>query len=141
MAGGFTMHMPLEDKMYRSKKGMEDEIVTLLGGRVAESIIIGDISTGASNDLERSTETARKMVTKYGMSETLGPVVFGASDAKSGACGSVCDLFSMDFNHHPTVEKGVREEEAAALLSDFFQQLRVTLRSRPKWKKKVDTEL
>ena len=62
-------------------------------------------------------------------------VVFGASDAKCGACGSVCDLFSMVFNHHPQVEKGVREEEAAALLSEFFQQLRVTLRSRPKWKR------
>ena len=62
-------------------------------------------------------------------------VVFGASDAKCGACGSVCDLFSMDFNHRPEVEKGVREEEAAALLSEFFRQLRVTLRSRPKWKR------
>ena len=62
-------------------------------------------------------------------------VVFGASDEKCGACGSVCDLFSMDFNHHPVVEKGVREEESAALLSDFFQQLRVTLRNRPKWKR------
>lgn len=63
-------------------------------------------------------------------------VVYGASDAKNGACGSVCDLFSMDFNHHPTVEKGVREEECAALLSEFFAKLRVTLRSRPKWKPK-----
>ena len=62
-------------------------------------------------------------------------VVFGASDAKCGACGSVCDLFSMDFNHHPTVEKGLRETEAALLLTEFFQNLRVTLRSRPKWKK------
>lgn len=63
-------------------------------------------------------------------------VVYGASDAKNGACGSVCDLFSMDFNHHPTVEKGVREDECAALLSEFFAKLRVTLRSRPKWKPK-----
>lgn len=62
-------------------------------------------------------------------------VVFGASDAKCGACGSVCDIFSMDFNHHPQVEKGIREEESSALLSEFFQQLRVELRSRPKWKK------
>ena len=62
-------------------------------------------------------------------------VVFGASDAKCGACGSVCDLFSMDFNHHPQVEKGVREEETAALLTEFFQNLRIELRSRPKWKK------
>ena len=62
-------------------------------------------------------------------------VVFGASDAKCGACGSVCDLFSMEFNHHPKVEKGIREEEAAALMTEFFQNLRVTLRSRPKWKR------
>lgn len=62
-------------------------------------------------------------------------VVFGASDEKYGACGSVCDLFSMDFNHHPRVERGVREEESAALLRNFFQELRVTLRTRPKWKK------
>lgn len=62
-------------------------------------------------------------------------VVFGASDDKCGACGSVCDLFSMNFNHHPTVEKGIREAESTALLTDFFQNLRQTLRSRPKWKK------
>ena len=65
-------------------------------------------------------------------------VVYGAKDAKCGACGSVCDLFSMDFNHHPTVTAGVRKEEASALLSDFFQNLRVTLRSRPKWKRPQD---
>ena len=64
-------------------------------------------------------------------------VVFGASDNKCGACGSVCDIFSMGFNHHPTVEKGLREEEAAALMTEFFQNLRVTLRSRPKWKKPI----
>lgn len=61
-------------------------------------------------------------------------VVFGASDAKCGACGSVCDLFSMDFNHHPTVEKGIREEECSALLKEFFRNLRIELRTRPKWK-------
>ena len=62
-------------------------------------------------------------------------VVYGASDEKYGACGSVCDLFSMDFNHHPQVVRGVREEESAELLRTFFQELRVTLRTRPKWKK------
>ena len=62
-------------------------------------------------------------------------VVFGASDDKGGACGSVCDLFSMDFNHHPAVTKGVREEEAQALLTEFFKELRVTLQSRPKWRR------
>ena len=62
-------------------------------------------------------------------------VVYGASEGKSGACGSVCDLFSMAFNHHPQVEKGIREAECAALLQEFFQNLRMELRSRPKWKK------
>ena len=63
-------------------------------------------------------------------------VVYGASDKKYGAVRSVCSLFSMDFNHHPTVEAGIREEEAAALLKDFFQNLRLELRTRPKWKPK-----
>ena len=62
-------------------------------------------------------------------------VVFGASDEKYGACGSVCDLFSMNFNHHPEVTKGVCEEEALALMTRFFQELRLTLKDRPKWKK------
>ena len=63
-------------------------------------------------------------------------VVFGASDAKCGACGSVCDIFSMEFNHHPTVTKGIREAECGQLLTEFFQKLRVELRSRPKWRPK-----
>jgi tRNA(adenine34) deaminase len=62
-------------------------------------------------------------------------VVFGASDAKCGACGSVCDLFSMAFNHHPTVEVGIREAECTELLQEFFRNLRMELRTRPKWKR------
>ena len=62
-------------------------------------------------------------------------VVYGASDRKFGACSSVCSLFQMGFNHHPTVEGGVMEEESAALMQTFFQNLRVELRTRPKWKK------
>ena len=62
-------------------------------------------------------------------------VVYGAGDSKGGACGSVCDLFSMEFNHHPEVEAGLMEEECMALLTEFFQKLRLELRSRPKWKK------
>ena len=65
-------------------------------------------------------------------------VVYGASDTKCGACGSVCDLFSMEFNHHPQVEKGVREEECAKLLTQFFQNLRLELKTRPKWRKKPE---
>jgi len=62
-------------------------------------------------------------------------VVYGASDPKSGACGSVCNLFSMEFNHHPQVEKGIREEACTELLQAFFQNLRMELRKRPKWKR------
>ena len=64
----------------------------------------------------------------------LRRVVYGASDRKCGAVNSVCSLFSMDFNHHPQVETGVREAECGALLTEFFRSLRVELRSRPKWK-------
>ncbi len=79
-AGGYTMSLPSEDRSYRSKQDMLDDIVVLLGGRVAEAVVLGDISTGASNDIERATEIARNMVTKYGMSDTLGPIMFGSSD-------------------------------------------------------------
>ena len=67
-------------------------------------------------------------------------VVYGARDAKAGSCGSVCDLFAMDYNHRPSVEAGIRQEECAALLTEFFQELRVTLRSRPKWRKPAPPE-
>ncbi len=80
MAGGYTMSLPSEDKSYRSKKEMNESIIVLLGGRVAEDIILGDISTGASNDIERATKTARSMVTKYGMSDNLGPVAYGSEN-------------------------------------------------------------
>ncbi len=79
-AGGFTMILPTEDKYYATKSEMEDHIIHLLGGRVAEKLVLDDISTGASNDLQRVTETARSMVTKYGMSEKLGPMAFGGGD-------------------------------------------------------------
>ena len=65
-------------------------------------------------------------------------VVYGASDAKCGATGSVCNLFSMEFNHHPQVETGIREAECGALLTEFFQNLRLELRSRPKWRKPTE---
>ncbi len=77
-AGGYTLSLPKEDRSYQSKSEMENEIVSLLGGRVAEKLIIGDISTGASNDIQRATSIARNMVTRYGMSDTLGPIVYGS---------------------------------------------------------------
>ena len=78
MAGGYTMRLPDEDRSYMSKSRLEEEIVGLLGGRVAEKLVIGDISTGASNDIERATTIARKMIMDYGMSDTLGPIAFGS---------------------------------------------------------------
>ena len=76
-AGGYTMHLPQEDKMYASKGEMLDKIVVLLAGRVSEKLVLDDISTGAANDIERATKIAREMVTKYGMSDKLGPITFG----------------------------------------------------------------
>jgi cell division protease FtsH len=78
MAGGYTMHLPEKDRSYMSKSKLEDEIVGLLGGRVAEKLVLGDISTGAKNDIERATAIARKMVMDYGMSESIGPIAFGS---------------------------------------------------------------
>lgn len=79
-AGGFTMQLPIEDKFYATKNEMKENIIVLLGGRVAEELKLDDISTGASNDLERVSATARNMVTRYGMSTKLGPMAFGDSD-------------------------------------------------------------
>lgn len=79
-AGGFTMYLPEEDRSYASKTEMEENIVRLLGGRVAEKLALDDISTGASNDIERATKIARAMVTTYGMSDDLGPMAYGTND-------------------------------------------------------------
>ena len=79
MAGGYTMYKPNEDKTYASKLEMEEHIVSLLGGRVAEKLVLDDISTGASNDIERASKIARNMVMRYGMSDKLGPITFGMS--------------------------------------------------------------
>ncbi len=91
-AGGYTLSLPLEDKSYESKNEMEREIVTLLGGRVAEKLILGDISTGASNDIQRATRIARNMVTRYGMSDVLGPIVYGSEHSSDEV------FLGRDFN-------------------------------------------
>ena len=82
-AGGYTMYLPDKDASYVTKTAMYENIVSLLGGRVAESLVLDDISTGASNDLERATQTARSMVTRYGFSERLGPVVYGSDPGET----------------------------------------------------------
>ncbi len=103
MAGGFTMSLPSEDRSYRSRKEMLEEIVVLLGGRVAESLILEDISTGASNDIERATNLVFSMITKYGMSEKLGPITYGSND------GEV--FLGKEFGHNKTYS----EETAAKI--------------------------
>ena len=82
MAGGFTAYTPEDDQSFITKGQMEDKIVSLLGGRVAESLVLDDISTGASNDIERATHIARSMVTKYGMSDKIGTITFGSDDSE-----------------------------------------------------------
>ena len=82
MAGGYTMYRPTEDKSFMSKTEMEENIVSLLGGRVAEALILNDISTGASNDIERASQIARNMVTKYGMSDRVGAIMFGGGQGE-----------------------------------------------------------
>ena len=82
MAGGYTMSLPEHDRSFRSKTQMEEEIIVLLGGRVAEKIVLDEISTGASNDIERATDLARSMVTRYGFSEKLGPIVYGHDNSE-----------------------------------------------------------
>ncbi len=79
MAGGYTMYRPTEDKSFMSRTEMVENIISLLGGRVAEKLVLDDISTGASNDIERATQIARNMVTKYGMSERVGTITLGSN--------------------------------------------------------------
>lgn len=82
MAGGYTMQLPAEDRSYRTKGEMKEDLIVLLGGRVAEALTLDDISTGASNDIERATKTARAMVTRYGMSDSLGTIMYGQDDSE-----------------------------------------------------------
>lgn len=114
-AGGFTMSLPVKDKSYISKNEMYENIVVLLGGRVAEKLILDDISTGASNDLERATSTARNMVTRYGFSDNLGPVVYGQGDHEV--------FLGRDYTNTPSYSDNVAAEidnEIRTLIESAF---------------------
>ena len=114
-AGGFTMSLPVKDKSYVSKNEMYENIVVLLGGRVAEKLILDDISTGASNDLERATSTARNMVTRYGFSDNLGPVVYGQVDHEV--------FLGRDYTNTPSYSDNVAAEidnEIRTLIESAF---------------------
>lgn len=123
MAGGYTMSLPEHDKSYRAKKEMLEDIQVLLGGRVAEALVLDDISTGASNDIERATDTARKMVTKYGMSDKLGPIVFGSSESNEVFLG-------RDFGHTRNYSEEVAaeiDEEINAIITGCYDKTREIL--------------
>ena len=119
MAGGYTMYRPTEDKSFMSKTEMEENIVSLLGGRVAEAIILNDISTGASNDIERASQIARNMVTKYGMSDRVGAIMFG------GGQGEV--FLGRDFaqtKDYSEETAGIIDEEVKKIIDYAYSRAR-----------------
>ena len=117
MAGGYTMPLPGEDRMYMTKMMMEQEIISLLGGRAAEELVIKDITTGASNDIERATSMARDMVTKYGMSELLGPIQFGGDNDQV--------FIGRDWGHARNYGEGVAatiDQEVNRIVTDAYRE-------------------
>lgn len=124
MAGGFTMYQPEKDEMHMMRSRMLDDIVGLLGGRVAEKIIFDDISTGASNDIERASEVARKMVTKYGMSEKLGPIAFGKDNDEV--------FIGKDYNHVRNYSEAVAsmiDKEVESIILAAYKRTEEILRA------------
>ena len=122
MAGGYTMYRPTEDKSFMSKKEMEENIVSLLGGRVAEELIIKDISTGASNDIERATKIARSMVTKYGMSERVGTVMLGSNQEEVFLGRDFAQ--SKDYSEETA---GIIDEETKRIIDEGYKQAKQIL--------------
>ena len=122
MAGGYTMYKPSEDRQFMSKTEMEEQLVSLLGGRVAEELIIGDISTGASNDIERATKIARDMVTKYGMSDRIGAIMFGSGQEEV--------FLGRDFaqsRNYSEETAGIIDEEVKAIIDRGYSRARAIL--------------
>ncbi len=126
-AGGYTLSFPKEDKSYMSRSAMQDEIITLLGGRVAEQIILGDISTGASNDIQRATSIARHMVTKYGMSDKLGPILYGSESSSDEV------FLGRDFNNTRNYSEetaSLIDSEVKRIVSEAYAQAEAILREQ-----------
>ena len=117
MAGGYTMYRPSEDKSFMSKSEMEEQLISLLGGRVAEQLVLGDISTGASNDIERATGIARSMVTKYGMSEKLGAIMYGSGQEEV--------FLGRDIAHQKNFSEetsSMIDQEVKRIIDDAYQK-------------------
>ena len=125
MAGGYTMSLPQQDRSYKCRNEMLEDIEVLLGGRVAEALTLDDISTGASNDIERATEIARRMVTKFGMSDKLGPVCYAGS-------GSDEVFLGRDFGHtrnHSEEVAAQIDEEVRRMLAEGYAKTEEKLRA------------
>ncbi len=117
MAGGYTMYRPTEDKSFMSKTEMEETIVSMLGGRAAEQLILNDISTGASNDIERATKIAREMVMKYGMSKRLGTIMFGSGQEEV--------FLGRDFGHQRDYSEhtaDIIDEEVKKIIDSAYER-------------------
>ena len=140
-AGGFTMSLPVKDKSYVSKNEMYENIVVLLGGRVAEKLILDDISTGASNDLERATSTARNMVTRYGFSDNLGPVVYGQGDHEVFLGRDYTSTPSYSDNVAAEIDNEIRTliesafTDAEKILNEHMDKLHVVAKYLMKYEK------
>lgn len=121
-AGGYTLSLPEKDKFYASKKEMMDNIVTLLGGRVAETLTMDDISTGASNDIERATSIAKNMVVKYGMSDKLGPMTFGSGNSEIFIGRDYSR--TQDYSEHVAAEI---DDEIKKIIDDAYERCKKLL--------------
>jgi len=116
-AGGYTLLLPKEDRNYTTKSQMLDSLVLLLGGRMAEKLVLKDVSTGAQNDLERATDTVREMITRYGMSDELGPLTFG----KQQQAVFLGRDFSNERNYSEAIAYAI-DKEARAIMDDAYQR-------------------
>ena len=123
-AGGYTLMLPKEDRYYATRSELHDQIKTLLGGRVAEALILNEISTGAQNDLERATELVRKMITEYGMSEVLGPITFGRRQEQVFLGRDI----SRDRNYSEEVAAAI-DKEVRRIIEDAYQKTEEMLRA------------
>ena len=122
-AGGYTMSTPQEDKMYMSRNEMLDELVTLLGGRVAEAIVLGDISTGASNDLERATALAKGMITRYGMDENIGLATYGTNTGFYGTGKEYSETTATAIDEAVKAQLKTAYERCETILTEHRDQL------------------
>ena len=123
-AGGFTLHFPKDDGGITSKSMMENEILSLLGGRAAEEIVLGDISTGASNDIERASGIARQMVTKFGMSDKLGPIRYGGESSSDEV------FLGRDFSQAKNYSEGtaaIIDSEVKNIISKAYEDAKAVL--------------